>query len=108
MVKIEDIGSRINKLKDYVKNLAGKTPKNKAGVAQLTVKIDENNFHNRILEENKLFISPNYTKLEKKIAEWRQSKLYRSYGQQEVLFQKNNQGYQLTSEEKITRNHGEG
>ena len=40
MVKIEDIGSRINKLKDYVKHLTGKTPKNKAGISQLTVKID--------------------------------------------------------------------
>ena len=80
-MNIEDIGSRINKLKDYVKQLTGKTPKGKTGLSHLTVKVDQG-INRQIFEENKLYISPNYTKLEKKIAEWRMSKLYRTYGEQ--------------------------
>ena len=41
-LSMEDIGSRINKLKDYVKQLTGKTPKGNTGLAHLTVKIDQN------------------------------------------------------------------
>ena len=60
---MEDLGERINKLKSYVKDLTGRTPKGKAGMTQFTVKLNGNNFKDRILEENRLFISPKYTKL---------------------------------------------
>ena len=79
-VKVEDIGQRINRLRDYVKNLTGLSPKNNTNIRQLIVKVDDT-CKNRITEENKLFISPNYTRLEKKIAEWRESKFYRAYGE---------------------------
>lgn len=100
MVKIEDIGQRINRLREYVKGLTGASPKNNTGYRQLIVKID-GTCHNKIMEENKLYISPNYTKLEKKIAEWRESKLYRAYGEKEILYNKNNQGYQINVTQKI-------
>ena len=51
-----------------MKELTGKTPKNKSGLTQLMVKINGNNQANKILQENKLYITPNYTKVEKKIS----------------------------------------
>jgi hypothetical protein len=62
-----------------MKEITGKTPTNTSGLARLTVKIDANNNDNRIFQENKIMITPSYTKLEKKIAEYRESKLYRAY-----------------------------
>lgn len=79
-VKMEDLGARINKLREYMRDITGKTPKNCGGMKQLKVKVNGNGIGNRILEENKLLITPNYTKLEKKIAEFRASKFYRGYG----------------------------
>ena len=51
-----------------MKEITGKTPKNKGGIAQLMVKIDGDNQENKIFQENKLYITPNYTKLEKRIS----------------------------------------
>lgn len=101
MIKVEELGARINKLKNYMKEVTGKTPTNNAGMSHLMVKIDGNNSDNRIFQENKLMITPNYTKMEKKIAEFRESKLYRAYGEREILYSKNNQGFQVHTKEKI-------
>jgi hypothetical protein len=65
---MEDIGARINKLKNYMKEVTGKTPKGSSTLGQIFVKVDENNEENKIFQENKMYITPNYTKLEKKIA----------------------------------------
>lgn len=62
-----------------MKQISGKTPTNTGGMVHLTVKIDGNNSDNRIFQENKIMIAPNYTKLEKKIAQFRESKLFRAY-----------------------------
>jgi hypothetical protein len=103
-VKIEELGARINKLKSYMKEITGKTPKSTSGLSKLTVKIDSNNSDNRIFQENKIMITPSYTQLEKKISEFRESKLYRAYNEREILYSKNNQGYQLHSTQKVQRN----
>ena len=88
-------------LKEYVKELTGRSPRNTAGVSHLTVKCNGDQNQNRIFEESNLYISPKYTKLEKKIAEWRESKFYRAYGKQQILFEKDNQGYELTTTSKV-------
>lgn len=49
-------------------------------------------------------ITPSYTKLEKKIAEFRESKLYRAYNEKEILYSKNNQGYQVLTTHRIQDN----
>lgn len=63
MFKVEELGARINKLKHYMKGVTGKTPTNGAGLSHLMVHIDGNNADNRIFQENKLMITPNYTKM---------------------------------------------
>lgn len=64
-----------------MKEITGKTPTNNgsSALAKFSVKIDPINFENKIFQENKIMITPSYTKLEKKIAEFRESKLYRAY-----------------------------
>lgn len=84
-----------------MKEITGKTPTNNSGVSRVTVKIDANNADNRIFQENKIMITPSYTKLEKKISEFRESKLYRAYNEKEILYSKNNQGYQMHTTQKI-------
>ncbi len=42
-MKIEDLGARINKLKNYMREVTGKTPKNSGGISQFKVMIDSNN-----------------------------------------------------------------
>lgn len=87
-----------------MKESTGKTPTNNSGLAKFSVKIDANNFENKIFQENKIMITPSYTKLEKKIAEFRESKLYRAYNEKEILYSKNNQGYQVLTTQKIQDN----
>lgn len=99
---------RINRLKTFMKEITGKTPTNNStsGVSRVMVKIDANNAENRIFQENKIMITPSYTKLEKKISEFRESKLYRAYNEREILYSKNNQGYQMHTTQKIQDNSG--
>jgi hypothetical protein len=40
IVKIEELGQRINKLKHIMKEITGKTPTNSTGLSHITVKID--------------------------------------------------------------------
>ena len=87
-----------------MKEITGKTPTNNSGMSRVTVKIDANNADNRIFQENKIMITPSYTKLEKKISEFRESKLYRAYNEKEILYSKNNQGYQMHTTQKIQDN----
>ena len=47
------------------------------------------------MQTDKIYISPNYTKLEKKIAEYRESRLLRSYREKEVLYNKGGQGFEV-------------
>jgi hypothetical protein len=107
-VKMDELGARINKLKSYMKEITGKTPTSTSGLAKFSVKIDANNFENKIYQENKIMITPSYTKLEKKIAEFRESKLYRAYNEKEILYSKNNQGYQVFTTHKIQDNSHSG
>jgi hypothetical protein len=46
-----------------MRDVTGKTPSGKASMAHRMMKIDSNNSDNRILQENKISITPNYTKL---------------------------------------------
>jgi hypothetical protein len=103
-VKMDELGARINKLKNYMKEITGKTPTSTSGLAKFSVRIDANNFENKIYQENKIMITPSYTKLEKRISEFRESKLYRAYNEKEILYSKNNQGYQLLTTHQIQDN----
>ena len=62
-VKIEELGARINKLKHYMKEVTGRTPTSSGGMSHMVVKYQDNNSDNRICTENKLMITPNYTRL---------------------------------------------
>ncbi len=48
-----------------------------------------------------MFITPNYTKLEKIIAEFRASRFYRGYGEKEIVYQKDDKCYQVNTKERI-------
>ena len=67
-ITMEELGNRINKLKLFMREVTGRTPKANSGLAHMKVKIDGSNIHNRIFEEDKITITPSYTTLEKKIA----------------------------------------
>ena len=60
---MEDLGERINKLKSYVKDLAGRTPKSQGRVPHFPAKMDDMDI---IIEGTKLGIVPKYLKIEKK------------------------------------------
>jgi hypothetical protein len=70
----------------------------------MTVRIDGSNNDNRIYTQDNITITPSYTQLEKKIAEFRESKLMRAYNEKEILYSQNNQGYQLHSTQQIKDN----
>lgn len=93
VVKMEELGARINRLKDYMREVTGKTPTSSAGLSHMTVRIDGSNNDNRIYTQDNITITPSYTQLEKKIAEFRESKLLRAYNEKEILYSQNNQGY---------------
>lgn len=61
-----------------MKGMLGKTPMKNSGLFHMLVRIDNNNPGNRTLHQSKFYISPNYTKFEKKIAEFRQNQLIRA------------------------------
>lgn len=48
-IKIEDIGERINKVREYVKRLTGISPRNKTDFRHMVVKIDKE-CQNKIME----------------------------------------------------------
>lgn len=101
---MDDLGARINKLKSFMKQVTGKTPTNMAAMAHMSVKFDGNSQENKIFMEDKIMITPNYTQLQKKIAEFRESKLMRAYNEKEILYSSNNQGYQVHTTQKIQNN----
>lgn len=54
-----------------------------------------------------MLVTPNYTKLEKKIAEFRASRFYRGNCEKEILYTKDNKGYILTTKDRIENPQGE-
>ena len=88
MVKMEELGQRISKLKNYMKDVAGKT----TSVRATTAKTDENAVDNR---EGRTV--PGLNKLEQKIAEFRESRLLRSYKEKEMPTVHSKQGYELSA-----------
>ena len=63
-----DLGDRINRLKNFMKEVTGGKVGKNGGVAKMRMQVNPNNVNNRIFQEDKIMITPSYTRLEKKIA----------------------------------------
>ena len=102
-IKMIELGDRINKLKSMMREVTGKGGIN--GVSQVRMQVDQGDQNHQIWEQDRIMITPSYTKFEKKIAEFKEKKLFRAYNEKEILFSKNNQGYELRSRQSIEDKH---